>query len=308
VKADLTRRSFDPFKHFSRVLMQQGRVQLDADWNEQAGILLHLLRRLTADQFGPAFLARFGGGFEILSLVTTTHPAGLVLDFGIQPGGFFVDGILCELEATPVPILHTADATKIIIAEWTVDGISFQVNQYIRLWDDRHNPGVPPSFSPLPLPVSQITDIGYTDKQLTLDAPPTTANLTRVQRLITYRSQPDLPKPLELQAGVDYLIYLDAWERLITCLEDDSIREVALNGPDTAARTRVVWQIKALAQQPSCIPQAALSGMLQPWTRGLLRARTQRDIYLLLTPEQRAQISDRRREREAHGPGGPPPP
>jgi len=40
----------------------------------------------------------------------------------------------------------------------------------------------------------------------------------------------------------------------------------------------------------------------------LLRARTQRDIYLLLTPEQRAQLSDRRREREAHGPGGPPPP
>jgi hypothetical protein len=28
----------------------------------------------------------------------------------------------------------------------------------------------------------------------------------------------------------------------------------------------------------------------------------------LLIPEQRAQISDRRREWGAHGPGGPPPP
>lgn len=37
----------------------------------------------------------------------------------------------------------------------------------------------------------------------------------------------------------------------------------------------------------------------------LLRARTQREIYLLLTPEQRAQMSDRRRP---HGHGGPPAP
>jgi protein CpxP len=40
----------------------------------------------------------------------------------------------------------------------------------------------------------------------------------------------------------------------------------------------------------------------------LLRARAQRDIYLLLTPVQRAQISDRRGEWGDHGPGGPPPP
>ena len=105
MKADLTRNSFDPIKHFARVLMQQGRVQLDADWNEQAAILLHLLRRLAADQFDPAFPARLGGGFRILPLMTTTQPNGLNLDFGIEPGRFYVDGILCELEATPVRVL-----------------------------------------------------------------------------------------------------------------------------------------------------------------------------------------------------------
>ena len=36
-RGDFTRDTFNPLKHFSRVLMQQGRVQLDADWNEQAG-------------------------------------------------------------------------------------------------------------------------------------------------------------------------------------------------------------------------------------------------------------------------------
>jgi hypothetical protein len=36
--------------------MQRGLVQLDADWNEQAAILLHYLERLAADLIGP-----FGG-------------------------------------------------------------------------------------------------------------------------------------------------------------------------------------------------------------------------------------------------------
>ena len=38
MKGDFTRFSFDPAKHYSGVRMQQGRVQLDADWNEQQSI------------------------------------------------------------------------------------------------------------------------------------------------------------------------------------------------------------------------------------------------------------------------------
>ena len=38
---DITRSSFDPDRHYSSVRMQQGRVQLDADWNEQLDIQLH---------------------------------------------------------------------------------------------------------------------------------------------------------------------------------------------------------------------------------------------------------------------------
>jgi protein CpxP len=40
----------------------------------------------------------------------------------------------------------------------------------------------------------------------------------------------------------------------------------------------------------------------------LLRARAERDIYLLLTPEQRMRMLDRRRERLAHGAWSPPTP
>ena len=53
MKGDFSRNTFDPRKHFTRVLMQQGRVQLDADWNEQAAILLHYVRTLAADLIGP---------------------------------------------------------------------------------------------------------------------------------------------------------------------------------------------------------------------------------------------------------------
>ncbi len=33
MKADFSRNTFDPGKHYSRVLEQQGRVQVDADFN-----------------------------------------------------------------------------------------------------------------------------------------------------------------------------------------------------------------------------------------------------------------------------------
>ena len=36
------------------------------------------------------------------------------------------------------------------------------------------------------------------------------------------------------------------WERHITALEDPEIREVALNGPDTATRSQTFWQVKLL--------------------------------------------------------------
>ena len=41
MKGDFTRSTYDRHNHYRSVRMQQGRVQLDADWNEQADITLH---------------------------------------------------------------------------------------------------------------------------------------------------------------------------------------------------------------------------------------------------------------------------
>jgi hypothetical protein len=281
VKADLTRKSLNLLKHFSQVLNQQGRVQLDADWNEQGSILLHQVRQLTVDMLGPGSSRSRNGGFTIVPVQMGGTPVNN--DIGIIPGTFYVDGVLCELDGTPVPITSVnATSSTLTVANWTVDGLSFASNQYVRVWNDSSHPGAPPPPPPLatpmsPLTLSQISTAKYAGVSLTLNGWPSgfTASSSSdwgfIQRVSTYLTQPDLPNPPALASGGN-LIYLDVWERLITCVEDDSIREVALNGPDTAARARVVWQVKARPGS-SCVTSAQLTETLQPWTRGYLRAR-----------------------------------
>ncbi len=94
MKGDFTRVTFDFGKHYSRVLQQQGRVQLDADQNEASDIQLHFLRGLAADLIGPH--GGPGNSFKISVEVVSGNPVSL--DFRILPGDYYVDGILCENE------------------------------------------------------------------------------------------------------------------------------------------------------------------------------------------------------------------
>jgi hypothetical protein len=88
MQGDFSRYTFDASKHYSRLLMQQGRVFLDADWNEMVELHLHYLRRLAADLIGPH--GGPGEGFKIEPV------GGLGNDFAIGNGHYYVDGILCE--------------------------------------------------------------------------------------------------------------------------------------------------------------------------------------------------------------------
>jgi len=100
MKIDITRDTFDQHKHFSRVLMQQGRVQLDSDFNEQAAIVLHYMRTLAADIIGPHGGPRVepAGASHPENFGITLQPAGAgnPTDLIIGPGRYYVDGILCE--------------------------------------------------------------------------------------------------------------------------------------------------------------------------------------------------------------------
>jgi hypothetical protein len=53
MKGDFSRLTFDSKKRYTRVLLQQGRVLLDADWNEMVEIHRHDLRNVMRDLIGP---------------------------------------------------------------------------------------------------------------------------------------------------------------------------------------------------------------------------------------------------------------
>jgi hypothetical protein len=161
MRGDFSRVTFDRAKHFSRVLKQMGRVTLDADDNEQADIVLHLIRTITHDLMGP-FAIPAGAGFE-LSAGTDLH---------ISRGHCYVDGILVE---------------------------------------------------------NDVDDWAYT-KQQNYPLPK--------DDLVADR--------LRTRNGPAVYLYLDVWERYISALDDDEIREKALGGPDTCGRSQVVWQVKSL--------------------------------------------------------------
>lgn len=95
MKGDFSRDSFDPLRHYSRVLQQQGRVELDADGNEARAIEVYHLRSLAADVIG-----QHGGpgtGFQLLNHLN--DGTQLQYDFIISKGHYYVDGWLCENDA-----------------------------------------------------------------------------------------------------------------------------------------------------------------------------------------------------------------
>ena len=92
MKGDFTRSTFKPAKRYSGVRQQQGRVQLDADWNEQVDIETYLRETAASDLIGRCGAPRTGGGFK----VGLTAAAA---DLTLSAGRLYVDGILCELGA-----------------------------------------------------------------------------------------------------------------------------------------------------------------------------------------------------------------
>ena len=88
MSGDYSRKTFDPKRDFSSVLMQQGRVQLDADWNEMAAIIGRRWRAETTDIIGR-------------STVPKETPDGFKIEITngqltIGRGRIYVDGLLAE--------------------------------------------------------------------------------------------------------------------------------------------------------------------------------------------------------------------
>ncbi|WP_199439402.1 DUF6519 domain-containing protein [Umezawaea beigongshangensis] len=188
MQADLSRLVFRPENRFSAVLAQQGRVQLDADANEQVLIALHRDRTTVVDLVGGHGGPAGATGFGIAHTPKGRAPA----DLTISPGRYYVDGILVDAgvprPGTPVPEETDADEPAAEPSGWTY-------------WNqpDAHR------------------DPEFGDEEHHL---------------------PDVP----------FLVRLAVTERLVTHVQDPSIRETALGSslPDTTARVKVTWQVLPL--------------------------------------------------------------
>jgi len=66
MKGDFSRFTFDSDRHYTGVLMQQGRVQLDADWNEQVEINNYQRQMQAHDVIGFCGMPSEAPGFEII--------------------------------------------------------------------------------------------------------------------------------------------------------------------------------------------------------------------------------------------------
>jgi hypothetical protein len=174
---DFSRKTFDKKKHYSGVLMQQGRVQLDADWNEEVDIEQYRTFTETKDVIGAAGVPKKSDGFRI-----SVSPDGT--DLMIAPGRIYVEGLLCELESYPAA--------------------TYKTQPYYPAPDLSH-------FTAPASPASSPPGAGIKDGS--------------------------------------YVVYLQAWQREISYLDDPDIQEKALGEADTTTRLQTVWQVKLLKVQ-----------------------------------------------------------
>jgi hypothetical protein len=186
MKGDFSRYTFDPAKHYTAVLMQQGRVQLDADWNEQRAIDTHhevtTLRDIVGDNGAPVDDAGFAMSFDA---------KGRLL---IGAGRYYVQGLLAENGQTVAYDLQPGLPGQPDPVALTVEAGLDACLLYLDVWQ-RH--------------VTALEDPYL--REVALDGPDTT---TRVQTVWQVRALPfrfgDEPDPCA--AGAKALAADTGWE------------------------------------------------------------------------------------------------
>jgi hypothetical protein len=251
MKGDFTRDSFQPQKHFTSVRAQQGRVPLDADFNEAQDIAYALDVATREDTIGPSGVPQSGGGFRLSVLAA---PGGQ--DIALSPGRIYVDGVLAVNEPGRAIAATLINATTLGVASDRLEGAPLAVGQWVEVWSGEG--------APQPLRIASVTPQASGVRLGVEPAIADSASLTapRLRRLRTLLTQPDYPAfgfPAAPLASANqlpttdgtYLAYLDVWSRHITALEDPSIQEIALGGPDTATRLKTLAQVKLLPLEAS---------------------------------------------------------
>lgn len=271
MKGDYTRENNNLGKGYSAVRMQQGRVQLDSDWNEQIDIENKRLRQIINDVIGvpgvPIIADWRSGrkGIPQLVLFDTRSP---VYMFPSISGRDSLLGIRCYAEGIILehefPFLSaTIDAVAAGTADYTVNvptmefpnGRPIVAGMRVYLVAD----GDESPDSNIATVYDDVKTVDVVGKKFTIKKKSSSTVLTtpipaRVVFLYSYEDQPYYPNPPALTPAARYLAYLDVWQRQVTAVEDPDLRDVALGGVDTTTRLQPRWQLKMLPFADADLP------------------------------------------------------
>ena len=166
--SDRARVTYDATRNWRGLIAQQGRVTVDADWNEATEIDLERDRQLTLDFVGPVGTPSAPSpGYVVAAVPENGGPSGTIPgDLTIGSGTIYVGGERLELAA---PVTYSTQP----------DWLDSSTNP---LW-------VPPGVQ---------------------------------------------------AASVTELVYLLAFEQEVSAVEDSALSDVALGGPDTMGRLRII--------------------------------------------------------------------
>jgi hypothetical protein len=120
---DFSRLTFDRVKSYTAAWSQQGRVQLDADLNEQTAILLDWMRTLAVDFIGPA-----GGHIDRAGFEVGQHDGTLTVGIG----HYYVAGLRCQ---APPPGLGVAAGSHIYTPKQPDIPKTPPYLVYLRVWE-----------------------------------------------------------------------------------------------------------------------------------------------------------------------------
>ncbi len=182
--SDIARRTYDKSRQYRAVVMQQGRVTVEADWNEEWQIVNEEERKEALDIVGSSGTP--DNGYHVMPV------AKAPFDFTVSQGTMYVGGMRVSLDKT------------------------VQYSQQLEWIDHLLDPD--------------------------------------------WLNPSDLPR---VQSRREF-IYLSLREQEVSAVEDLVLREVALGGPDTAQRTRLVQRIMREQTQAEDCP-AALAQAVEQW-------------------------------------------
>jgi hypothetical protein len=242
--SDISRSTFDPSKHYSGVRQQQGRPNLDADWNEQVDIASQRVVTETQDVIGSCGAPARDAGFQLVQ-PNSAWAAGSFFGQGseiVDSNGSVEVAIAGGTSGAAPPTWPTSVGTSV------TDGTSGLVWQLVG------------------------SDVVLSAGRMYVDG-----NLCEASQQITYATQTDYPSPPPFPTSGTVIVYLDVWERTITALQDPDLLEVALGGPDTTTRTKTVWQVKLVdvSSVETNVTCSTSASALAPWEHVIQRSAAQ---------------------------------